>query len=141
MPDSGVDSGAVLTPSKTTGPRLMTVAAAAVATAAIWLVAHVAFGVDLEVKSGNSVQAVALPAVIVVTVFAGLAAWALLAILERTTSSPRPIFLAVGLVVLLFSLAGPAAGTTAAAKVVLTCEHLAAALVVVLGLARTVKNR
>ncbi|RZU54172.1 hypothetical protein EV385_6112 [Krasilnikovia cinnamomea] len=141
MPDAGVDPSPAGTRRATAVQRLVTVAVATVATAAVWLLAHVVFDVALQAKSGNAVRTVTLSGVVTTTVVVGFAAWALLAILERVTSAARTIFIAVGVVFLLISLLGPLSAETGAAKLVLTAEHLLAALIIIPGLARTTRQR
>jgi Family of unknown function (DUF6069) len=52
-----------------------------------------------------------------VTILAGLAAWGLLAVLERFTPRARAVWIAIALVALALSLAGPlSAAVTPAAK-------------------------
>src|SRR4051812_10753731 len=118
MPNAGFEASEAGTTGGRAVRRLVTVAVATVATVAVWLLAHSVLHVTLEAKSGNSVRAVGLPAVVVATVLVGLAAWGLLALLERMTSSARTIFVAVGVVFFLISLLGPLTGQTGAAKLV-----------------------
>lgn len=116
-------------------------AAAVAGTAAVWLVAHAGFSVDVQAESGGTVQTVGLPAVVVATLVAGLAAWGLLAVLERRAAKPARLFVIIALVALVLSMGGPLGGRTGAAKAVLVSLHLMAALILVPGLARTAVPR
>ncbi|BFU44980.1 DUF6069 family protein [Krasilnikovia sp. MM14-A1004] len=141
MPDASVDPSPAGTRRGTAVQRLITVAVATVATAVVWLLAHAVFDITLEAKSGGTVRTVTLAAVVTTTVIVGLAAWGLLAVLERVTSAARTVFIAVGVVFLLISLLGPLSAETGGAKLVLACEHLIAAAIVIPGLARTTRQR
>ncbi|MBM2619686.1 hypothetical protein JIG36_29680 [Actinoplanes sp. LDG1-06] len=121
--------------------RLITILVAAVATAVVWVIAHLAFGVEIRAKTGGAEQTVGLAAVIIATVVAGFAGWGVLALLERWTANPGRVFTIVGAVVLLLSLGGPAGGLTTGAKVSLALLHLVAALILVPGLAGTAQPR
>jgi hypothetical protein len=92
--------------------------------------------VDLLVRAGGGTEAVGPGAVVVSALLAGLAGWALLALLERFTSRARTVWLVVAAVVLLLSLAGPlGAGADAATTAVLVGMHLAVGAVLIPGLA------
>ena len=106
--------------------RGLAVVAATGATYTVWTAAHQILGVDLELHNGSVVSATA---VVVATVLAGLAGWALLALLEHFASRAWP-WIALG--VLVISLAGPlgsavGAGATAA----LIAMHLVAGAVLI----------
>ncbi|MCX4547600.1 DUF6069 family protein [Streptomyces sp. NBC_01267] len=121
--------------------RIVTVVVATLATVVVWLLAHSAFGVDIEVKTNGSASSVQLPAVIFATLVSGLLAWALIALLERRPSGGRKAWVIIAVVVFLLSLvAGPGSGVTTSAKIALACLHTVAALVLVPGLARTVRK-
>lgn len=112
--------------------RLWAVLAATTATLAGWVIAVPLAGVDLVADSGGTVQRVTPVAVAVATLLAGLAAWGLLALLERLTTRARPVWTVVALVVLLLSLLGPVGGGVGtAATATLVAMHLAAAAVLV----------
>ncbi|GAA5180663.1 hypothetical protein GCM10023322_13470 [Rugosimonospora acidiphila] len=121
------------------GPRdrMLAVAATAVATLTVWAVAGPLAGVRLAVDSGGDVYRVGPAEVVVVSLLVGLAAWALLAVLERFSRRARGIWTAIALAVLVLSLAGPLGGATTTATVSLMCMHLAAAAVLIPLLART----
>jgi hypothetical protein len=113
--------------------RALAVLGAAAATLTVWAVAGPLAGVDLRVRLGShSAQQVGPSTVAIVTILAGLAAWGLLAVLERFAPRARTVWVAIVLVALALSLAGPlTAGVTTAAKVGLAGMHLAAAAVLV----------
>lgn len=100
--------------------RAVWIVGAAAATGAIWAIARSA---GAELTAGG--QAVTLPAVIVMTVVVGLAAWALLAVLERATRRAATAWTWVAVAVLVLSLAGPVGGAeTAGGTVALVCTAL-----------------
>ncbi|MFI7428032.1 DUF6069 family protein [Micromonospora sp. NPDC049836] len=118
--------------------RLLAVLAATVATLVVWVIAEPIAGVELAVQGGGGEQSVTPVAVALSTVVAGLAGWALLALLERFTTRPRAVWTAVALGVLVVSLLGPlGGGVGTAATVTLVVMHLAAAAVLVPLLRRT----
>ena len=118
--------------------RLLTVLAATVATLLGWVVAVPLAGVALVARSGDGEQRVTPLAVTVSTLLAGLAGWALLALLERFTGRARTVWTAVAALVLLLSLLGPLGGGAGGpATVTLVVLHLVAGAVLVPGLRRT----
>jgi hypothetical protein len=122
--------------------RVLAVVGAALATLAVWVVADPLAGVELTVRqgSGASLQEVGPAAVLLVTVLAGLAGWALLAFLERRSSQAGRTWTVIALVALVLSLTSPLlAGTTTASKAALAGMHLAAAAVLVPLLARSAR--
>jgi hypothetical protein len=124
-----------------TGSRLLPILVAVVGTVAVWFVAHSVFNVDLKAKTGNTVAAVTLPSVIVVTLVVGLLAWALLAVLERITGAARAVWTTIAVLFFVVSLLGPAGAVGNSAKVGLACMHIVAALVIIPGLGRTARRR
>ncbi|WBB76433.1 DUF6069 family protein [Micromonospora sp. WMMD1128] len=130
-------------PSATVRPsrrrdRLFTVLAATAATLLGWAVAVPLAGVELTARGGGAEQRVTPVAVAVSTVLAGLAGWALLALLERFTGRARTVWSVVAALVLLLSLVGPLTGGVGrAATVTLVILHLLAGAVLVPGLRRT----
>jgi hypothetical protein len=113
--------------------RAITVAAGAAGSLLLWTVDRWG-GIDLTVRQGDTVQQVGPVAVTVAAVLAGLAAWALLAILERTVSRPGRTFRIIASSVLLISLAGPLAGTDTGSRLALLGMHLTVGLALILGL-------
>jgi hypothetical protein len=119
--------------------RAAAVARAVAATLTVSLFAGLA-GVDLEVRSGASdaTQHVGPASVALASLFAGLAAWGLLATVERIASRPRVTFTRIAVAALVVSLAGPIGlGLTAAAATTLVCIHLTAAAVLIPGMTRS----
>ncbi|MDQ7906321.1 DUF6069 family protein [Phytohabitans sp. ZYX-F-186] len=113
--------------------RAVWIVGAAAATGVVWAAAR-GLGADLTADG----RAVTLPAVLVTTVLVGLAAWALLALLERLTRHAATAWTCVAVAVLLLSLAGPVgAARTGGGTAALLAMHLAAAAVLVPGLRRT----
>lgn len=112
--------------------RALAVLAATAATLAVWATAVPLAGVDLVARSGGTEQTVTPAAVGVSTVVAGLAGWALLALLERFTALARAVWTGSAVVVLLVSLLGPLGGAVGtAATLTLVAMHLVAAAVLV----------
>lgn len=79
---------------------------------------------------------------IITTVLVALAAWALLAILKRTTRRAATAWTWTAVAVLVPSLAGPVGGAeTGGGTAALLATHLAAAAVLIPGLRRTATAR
>ncbi|ADL46817.1 DUF6069 family protein [Micromonospora aurantiaca] len=118
--------------------RLLTVFAATAAALLGWVVAVPIAGVELIARSGSTDQRVTPVAVVVSTLLAGLAGWALLALLERLTARARTVWTVVAGLVLLVSLLGPlGGGVGGAATLTLVALHLVAGAVLITGLRRT----
>ncbi|GID97833.1 DUF6069 family protein [Amorphoplanes digitatis] len=118
--------------------RALAVVAATGAAYTVWTIAHQVAGVELVVDRGSGRTTVTPAAVVLATVVAGLAAWALLALLERRTRRAAALWSGTAGAVLLVSLLGPigsavGAGATAA----LVAMHLAAGAVLIPLLARS----
>ncbi|GAA2350303.1 DUF6069 family protein [Dactylosporangium salmoneum] len=113
--------------------RAGVVAAAVAAAEAVFLLVHHAASVDLTVPGQGPVGAVAVG---VTAALAGLAAWGLLAILERATRRGRTIWVITAAVVLLVSLLGPLGAATAGAVAGLLALHLTVGAVLLAGLPR-----
>lgn len=103
-------------------------------TVAVWALAVQATGQDLVVRQGGTTTTVDQLPVVLVSLAAGLAAWGLLAGLERVTRHARTVWLVIAVVVLLGSLAGPSAATTGTAVGVLLGLHLLVGTLLVVGL-------
>ncbi|MET8144026.1 DUF6069 family protein [Sphaerisporangium sp. NPDC005288] len=115
---------------------LLSVAGATLTAVAAWALAGPASGVDLTVRAGDAVQRVGPGAAAAAGLAAGLAAWALLAVLERFTARPRLVFTVVAVAVLLLSLAGPLGQAVGVASTLrLIGVHLAVGAAVICGLA------
>ncbi|GIH97008.1 hypothetical protein Psi01_76380 [Planobispora siamensis] len=110
---------------------------APVAALAVWALATAVVGTEPTVRMGDGTQPVGPVPVVVTSLLAGLAGWALLAVLERFASRPGRIWTIVALVVLVLSLSGPLGGAVGvAATLVLVLLHLVVGAVLVLGLPR-----
>ncbi|MFI6326999.1 DUF6069 family protein [Micromonospora chersina] len=121
--------------------RALGVLAAIAATLAVWTATVPVAGVDLAVRNGGTDQSVTAAAVGVSTLLAGLAGWALLALLERFTARARAVWTGAAGLVLLLSLLGPVGGGVGtAATLTLVALHLAAAAVLVPLLRRTARR-
>ncbi|MDA0563632.1 DUF6069 family protein [Streptomonospora sp. S1-112] len=96
--------------------RALAVGGAVAASLGVWAAA-VAVGVEVEALQGNTVQPVGPVPVAVASLAAGLAGWALLAVLERTMKRRNPyrLWTATAAAVLLLSLVGPLTSGTAPA--------------------------
>jgi Family of unknown function (DUF6069) len=128
-------------PKRSTAPlRAIAVLAAIVATLVVWAVEAPLLGIELRARPpGAAPELVGPAAILFATLLAGLAAWGLLALLERATSQGRTIWIIAAVVALLASLILPlGGGVTEAAAVGLACMHLTAAAVLIPLLARTV---
>ncbi|MFG1928129.1 DUF6069 family protein [Cryptosporangium sp. NPDC048952] len=115
------------------GTRSLAVAGATAAAVAGWVVIGPIAGADLVVVGNNGrTLTVGVGAVIFLSVLAGLAAWALLALLERVTTRARVIWLAAAAVVLLLSFA-PLTGSdaTTETRVGLAALHVVVAAVLI----------
>ncbi|MEV4019802.1 DUF6069 family protein [Nonomuraea angiospora] len=116
---------------------LLTLIGAPAAALAVWALAVPLAGAALTVRTGGGTQTVGPVSVIVASLVAGLAGWALLAVLERRTARPGRVWTITALVVLVLSLAGPLGSAVGlAATLVLTLLHLVVGAVLVAGLAR-----
>lgn len=100
----------------------------------IWLVAVPIIGLRLRVpgRVGQPTLEIGLPPVFVVALFASLAGWGLLALLERLTRRARGVWSVLALAVLLLSFAmltGP--GIAPVTRLVLGLMHVAVATVLI----------
>src|SRR5262245_13712765 len=77
---------------------------------AVWGLTHSIGGTQLAVRSGGSVREIGPAAVVVAALLAGLAAWGLLALFERSTGRPYRAWRLVAVAVFVVSLAGPLGG-------------------------------
>jgi hypothetical protein len=131
---------------RTAALRLAGVAGSALAATAVWALADLAGGVPLHTPAfGASQPPASLPAGFAAAVAAlvGLAGWAVLTLIERTTRRPRRIWAVTGLVLTLLSLSAPLSGhgISGADRVALAGMHLAVAAVLVPILAATTRPR
>jgi hypothetical protein len=117
--------------------RALVVLAATVVALALWVIVDPVGGHPIDVRPSSSAtpQHVGAGSVVAASLVAGLAAWALLAALERWLRRGRMIWTVIATVVLLLSLlAGPPAGIGAATKITLAALHLIVGATLILGL-------
>ncbi|MBG6135633.1 DUF6069 family protein [Longispora fulva] len=117
--------------------RLGVVLGATVSALISWTSLHRLAGIDLAVGRGDAVRHVGAGSVVLATLVAGLAAWAALAVLERTTGHARRVWTVLALAVLVVSLLGPLGGATGSAQVGLAALHLTVGAILILALPRT----
>jgi len=80
----------------------------------------------------NDDQTIGFAQVIVVTLLAGLVAWGLLVLLERTTPRATAIWTTIAVIVFVLSLLGPVgSGVNASSKVVLALMHVGGAATII----------
>jgi hypothetical protein len=122
------------TTARRTG-RAITVAAGAAGALLLWAVNDPWAGIDLTVRQGDATQHVGPVVVAAAALVAGLAAWGLLTLLERTVRHPTRTFRIVALIVLVLSLAGPlGSGVGTSSRLVLLGMHLTVGAALIIGL-------
>ena len=111
--------------------RIVAIAIAATATGLTWLLGWLVH-VDYVVDTPIGTRKITLALTIVATVAAGIAGWVVIAMLERYTSSPRGVWIALTLAVLVLSVV-PVFRTTAnlGTQLMLTALHCVAAAVLI----------
>jgi len=111
--------------------RIVAIAIAATATGLAWLLGWLVH-VDYVVDTPIGTRKITLALTIVATVAAGIAGWVVIAMLERYTSSPRGVWIALTLGVLVLSVV-PVFRTTAnlGTQLMLTALHCVAAAVLI----------
>ena len=115
--------------------RAATVAAAIVLPLLVWAFAVPLAGFELVAGSGPTAQAVGPASIVFAVLVAGLAAWGVLALLERFTKTSDRTFAVVGWTVLVLSLLGPVlTGAVGVVLVVLLAMHLVTGATLVIGL-------
>ena len=114
--------------------RGLTILTATAAAVALWMVVDPLAGIELEASSGGSIRQVGPIAVMFAGVAAGVAGWALLALLERVSSNARAIWTIAASVVLALSLLGTGSAVTTAATVGLVSLHLLVGGILIAGL-------
>lgn len=125
--------------------RLMTVAAAVGAAAAGWAMIEGVGGVDLHAPAFDTTTAtqdIGLGSVAFASLIASLAAWGLLAVLEKYSSRPRRIWTILMGAGLVISLGGPMSGTgiDSTNRGLLALLHLIVAAVLIPLLYRTASD-
>jgi len=124
------------TTTRRTG-RALTVVGGATGALLLWAVNDPWAGLDLVVRQGDTTRQIGPAAVVVTALLAGLAAWGLLALLERTVRRPARTFRIIALAVLAVSLAGPlGSGVDTSSRLVLLGMHLAVGAALIIGLPR-----
>ena len=124
------------TTARRTG-RAITVAGGAAGALLLWVVNDPWGGVDLAVRRGDATQHIGPVSVVVTALLAGLAAWGLLALLERTVDRPARTYWIITLIVLALSLAGPlGSGVGTSSRLVLLGMHLTVGAALIIGLPR-----
>ena len=122
------------TTARRTG-RAITVAAGAAGALLLWVVNDPWAGIDLAVRQGDATQHIGPAAVVGAALIAGLAAWGLLALLERTARRSARTFRITALIVLVLSLAGPlGSGVGTSSRLVLLGMHLTVGVALIIGL-------
>ncbi|GAA1752341.1 DUF6069 family protein [Luedemannella helvata] len=115
--------------------RAITVAAAVAGSLLLWVIEVPWLGLDLAVRQGDTVQRVGPAAVTAAALVAGLAAWALLAVLERTVRRPVLTYRIIASIVLVLSLAGPlGSGVDTPSRLALAGMHLTVGIAAIVGL-------
>ncbi|MFG1891157.1 DUF6069 family protein [Micromonospora sp. NPDC049051] len=123
------------TTTRRTG-RALTVAAGAAGALLLWVLNDPWAGIDLTVREGEATRHIGPAAVVVAALVAGLAAWGLLALLERTVRRPARTFRVIALIVLVLSLAGPLGSGVGSSRLVLLGMHLTVGAALIIGLPR-----
>lgn len=122
--------------------RTLAVLAATAATFTVWTIADPLAGVDLIADTGSGPTTVTPIAVVLMTLVAGLAAWALLAVLERLTPRAATIWTWIAGAVLLISLLGPVGSAVGAGSTVtLVVMHLVTGAILIPLMARSSRER
>jgi len=123
-----------ITTRRRTG-RALTIAAGAAGALLLWVVDDPWAGIHLVVRQGDATRHIGPAAVVVTALVAGLAAWGLLALLERTVARPARTFRIIALVVLVLSLAGPlGSGADTSTRLALLGMHLTVGAALIIGL-------
>lgn len=124
--------------------RLAVVLATMAATALVWAIVELGFGLNLGAPAmgGASGMDIGPGAVLASSGVAGLAAWGLLAALERWSPRPRSIWTVLATVVFLVSLGAPLSGEgiDGANRAALVALHAVVALGLIPGLAATARG-
>jgi hypothetical protein len=107
----------------------------------VWTLVTKAVGTDLVARTGGDIHHIGPSDVAVTCLLAGLAAWAMLAAVERWTRRPYATYVANGSVALALSLLGPLAGVTTASRLGLLALHLCVGGVLLLAMPATLPRR
>lgn len=131
-------------PRRRLAVRAATVGVAVTLAVVLWALATQLLGVAVRTPEmgGRPSDVIPVSHVVSASGLAALAAWALLAVLERVTSAARRLWSATALVVLLVSLGAPLTGPglSVGNRTLLVLLHLAVAVVVVPGFWATARR-
>lgn len=115
--------------------RAITVVAASAGALLLWTVGGPWAGLDLAVRQGDTTQHIGPAAVALTALVAGLAAWGLLALLERNVRHPVRTYRIIASIVLVLSLAGPlGSGVGTSSRLVLIAMHVTVGAALIIGL-------
>src|SRR5690606_30519384 len=118
-----------------TASRLALIAAAAITSTLIWLVAELV-GVNVAVTMGGSVHAVGGVTVAVSATIAGLGAWGVNTVTSRASRHATSWWLTISITVLVLSLLGPLTmAASLASSGILVAMHVVPAGILIPGLA------
>jgi hypothetical protein len=135
MQQAGPTRTTASTTVKCRARRAVTVSAGTAGALLLWVVNDPWAGLDLAVRQSDTIQHIGPGAVAVTALLAGLAAWALLALLERTTRRPVRTYRIIACIVLVLSLAGPlGSGADTNSRLVLLGMHLTVGAALIIGL-------
>jgi hypothetical protein len=131
---SGMTNDIRCTPTNPTARRTgraITVVAAASAALLLWTFD----GSDIAVRQGGTTQHIGPAAVALTALVAALAAWGLLALLERIVRRPVRTYRIIASIVLLLSLVGPlGSGVDTSSRLVLLAMHVTVGAALIIGL-------
>ncbi|SNS41296.1 DUF6069 family protein [Actinomadura mexicana] len=120
--------------------RVLTVAGAVAAPLALWVVTGPVTGLDPSAEMAGEVQRVGAGPVIAGSLVAGLAAWGLLALLERVSGRPGRVWTVIAVAGLVLSMTGPLGDAAdGASMAVLVAMHLVVAAILIPGLGRSAR--
>jgi uncharacterized protein DUF6069 len=124
--------------------RPVILVAATAAPLLVWLVARVGFGLDVRSPTFNGQHFEIGPVLVLLTALVPcLLGWGFLVFLERMATRARVIWIAVALIGLALSLSMPLSGMgpSVGDRIALVLMHLSVGVVLIPGLARTVRSR
>jgi hypothetical protein len=122
------------TTARRTG-RAITVVAAAAGALLLWTVDGPWAGLDLAIRQGDATRHIGPATVAFTALVAALAAWGLLALLERTVRRPVRTYRIIASILLILSLAGPlGSGVDTGSRLVLLAMHVTVGAALIIGL-------
>lgn len=127
------------------GARALGVAAATAGAVGVWALIEPVLGVEVRgpaYGAATETSDVGAVQVLIVTASAGLAGWALLALLERFTARAARIWAGMAVLALFLSLGGPLSGSgvSSANRVALVILHLVVGAVLIPALYRSAQR-